>query len=187
LSTWFRDYFYISLGGNRVSIPRWYFNLFFTFLVSGLWHGANWTFIMWGAINGIYIILELAIKPFVNHFPKILKSRFIGTIITFILIDFAWIFFRASSIQNAFLIIKNMFSFGNDALKWNITTSYDFAICIGSIAFMEWIHYLQRHTNMRHFFSDKPIAVRWLTYTFIIWAIWIFGVFGSRQFIYFVF
>jgi D-alanyl-lipoteichoic acid acyltransferase DltB (MBOAT superfamily) len=59
LSTWFKDYLYISLGGNKVSIPRWYFNLFFVFLVSGFWHGANWTFIIWGAINGFYLVFAL--------------------------------------------------------------------------------------------------------------------------------
>jgi len=58
LSSWFRDYLYISLGGSRVSRPRWYFNLFFTFLISGLWHGANWTYVVWGGLNGLYLIME---------------------------------------------------------------------------------------------------------------------------------
>lgn len=62
LSTWFRDYLYIPLGGKRVSVPRWYFNLFFVFLVSGLWHGADWTFIVWGALHGFYIIFALITK-----------------------------------------------------------------------------------------------------------------------------
>ncbi len=64
LSTWFKDYLYISLGGNRVSIPRWYFNLFFVFLVSGFWHGASWTFIIWGALHGFYLVFALIIEPF---------------------------------------------------------------------------------------------------------------------------
>jgi alginate O-acetyltransferase complex protein AlgI len=187
LSTWFRDYFYVSLGGNRVAVPRWYFNLFCTFLISGLWHGANWTFIIWGALNGAYIVLELVLKPIFAKLPALLKSRTIGMVFTFALIDFAWIFFRASSVQNGLMIIRNMFSLSHDGWRWNITDTYDFGICIAAIVFMEGIHYLQRHTRMRHFFSDTPIAVRWVTYTFLIWAIWIFGVFGSREFIYFVF
>src|SRR5450759_1635191 len=59
LSSWFKDYLYISLGGNRVSIPRWYFNLLFVFVISGLWHGANWTFIIWGALNGFYLVFAI--------------------------------------------------------------------------------------------------------------------------------
>src|SRR5438270_2101441 len=59
LSTWFRDYLYVSLGGNRVPKPRWYFNLFLTFLVSGLWHGASWVFVIWGAIHGFYLIFSI--------------------------------------------------------------------------------------------------------------------------------
>lgn len=64
LSTWFRDYLYIPLGGNRVGIPRWYFNLFFTFMVSGLWHGANWTFVIWGALHGTYLIIGILTRNF---------------------------------------------------------------------------------------------------------------------------
>ncbi|MDT7604999.1 MAG: alginate O-acetyltransferase complex protein AlgI, partial [Acidobacteriota bacterium] len=67
LSTWFRDYVYLSLGGNRVSRPRWYFNLFFTFLVSGLWHGANWTYVIWGALNGVYLIAEIVWRQAVGE------------------------------------------------------------------------------------------------------------------------
>ncbi len=187
LSTWFRDYFYISIGGNRVSIPRWYFNLFLTFLVSGLWHGANWTFIIWGALNGVYIVLEIIIKPITLKFPKLINFRVLNVLITFILIDFAWIFFRASSVQNAVILIRNMFVFSNGGLKWALFDTYDFWICVISILFMEWVHYMERHNKMRHFFNDRPLIVRWAMYTFLVWAIWIYGVFGAREFIYFVF
>src|SRR3989344_5166299 len=82
LSTWFRDYFYFSIGGNRVSIPRWYFNLFATFLLSGFWHGANWTFIFWGALHGFYLIFgimaskirtAIAGSIYIDRFPAIYK------------------------------------------------------------------------------------------------------------------
>jgi alginate O-acetyltransferase complex protein AlgI len=187
LSSWFRDYLYISLGGKRVTIPRWYLNLFITFLVSGLWHGANWTFVIWGALNGVYVIIEHILKPVYQKLPRFINNRFSGIAITFILIDFSWIFFRASNLQNAMLIIKNMFTFGEGGWNWNLIDGYDFGIGIGGIIIMELIHYLQRHKGMRHFFSDKPVMVRWATYSFLLWAIWIFGVFGSREFIYFVF
>jgi len=187
LSTWFRDYFYISLGGNRVTVPRWYFNLFITFLVSGLWHGANWTFIIWGALNGLYIIAELMLKPVTKRLPNIFKLKALNILITFILIDFAWIFFRASSLQNDRVVIKSMFHFADGGLKWAIFDKYDFWICVVSILFMEWVHYLERHNKVRHFFNDKPLVLRWVMYIGILWAIWIYGVFGAREFIYFTF
>ena len=187
LSSWFRDYFYISLGGSRVTIPRWYFNLFITFLVSGLWHGANWTFIIWGALNGLYIIAELALKPVTKRLPKIFRLKALNILITFVLIDFAWIFFRAPSLQNAGLVMKNMFQFSDGGLRWAIFDKYDFWICVVSILFMEWVHYLERHNKMRHFFNDKPLVFRWAMCIGILWAIWIYGVFGAREFIYFTF
>ncbi|WP_221392632.1 MBOAT family protein [Dyadobacter sp. NIV53] len=118
LSTWFKDYLYISLGGNRVSVPRWYFNLFIVFLLSGLWHGANWTYLMWGAINGLYLIFALVLakpKGYFNNFlgasrfPKVFSVFQILT--TFALVCFSWIFFRANNIGDAFKIISKIFQF----------------------------------------------------------------------------
>ncbi len=115
LSTWFKDYLYISLGGNKVSIPRWYFNLFFVFLVSGLWHGANWTFIIWGALNGFYLVAALITKPLTDKigsatgFDKATKLNALFQILfTFALASFAWIFFRANTVSDAFSIVKKI-------------------------------------------------------------------------------
>jgi alginate O-acetyltransferase complex protein AlgI len=112
LSTWFRDYVYIPLGGNKVSSARLNFNIFVTFVVSGLWHGANWTFVVWGAIHGIFLILEKYIvkckSKFVDSttsFPSILTIPS-----TFIIVCFAWVFFRSDSLDAAFFILNNMFS-----------------------------------------------------------------------------
>ncbi|PIV92368.1 MAG: membrane-bound O-acyltransferase family protein, partial [Flavobacteriaceae bacterium CG17_big_fil_post_rev_8_21_14_2_50_33_15] len=101
LSTWFKDYVYIPLGGNRVVKWRWLFNLFITFLISGLWHGANWTFVFWGALNGCYLILEAIVF-------KRRRDGIFNIVFTFILINFAWIFFRANSITEALYIIKKI-------------------------------------------------------------------------------
>ncbi len=113
LSTWFRDYLYIPLGGNRVSIPRWYFNLFITFLVSGLWHGANWTYVVWGALNGVYLIAGIWYSRYVrlgfssSRYSTVRNAaKILGT---FILTCFAWIFFRARNIGEALHIIANLF------------------------------------------------------------------------------
>ncbi|MFZ1785889.1 MAG: MBOAT family O-acyltransferase [Ferruginibacter sp.] len=115
LSTWFRDYLYISMGGNRVSVPRWYFNLFFVFLVSGFWHGANWTFLIWGALHGLYLVAEILVSKTretgagKNRLPKYSGvRRFLQVCLTFTLVTFAWIFFRANSVSDALYIVKNI-------------------------------------------------------------------------------
>ena len=112
LSTWFRDYVYIPLGGNRRKTVR---NIFLTFLISGLWHGANWTFVVWGALHGIYLILTIQLIQRIK-----IKGRlysYATTLITFLFVSFAWIFFRANTIQDAFLIIKKAFSFNIGYVK----------------------------------------------------------------------
>jgi alginate O-acetyltransferase complex protein AlgI len=109
LSTWFRDYLYIPLGGNRVSIPRWCFNIMIVFMVSGLWHGANWTFVIWGALHGFFILRE-------RLSPKIFDPKEAGSnpalhvalaIRTFILTSLMWVFFRAESLAKAIDIFKS--------------------------------------------------------------------------------
>ncbi len=117
LSTWFRDYLYIPLGGNRKGKVRRYLNLFIVFLVSGLWHGANWTFVLWGMLHGIYQIIGHLTISTRNH---LLEKTGIGkhktlvrvgrTFITFLLVDFAWLFFRARSVTEACALIKHLFT-----------------------------------------------------------------------------
>lgn len=111
LSTWFRDYLYIPLGGNRVPKPRWIFNIFITFLISGLWHGANWTYIVWGALHGFYFVLSaltefarqrLSALTRLDKLPRLRTA--ISTLTTFALVSFAWIFFRATSLSDALYI-----------------------------------------------------------------------------------
>jgi alginate O-acetyltransferase complex protein AlgI len=109
LSTWFRDYLYIPLGGNRVVKWRWYYNLFITFLISGLWHGANWTFVIWGALHGTYLIAEIFIKnkQFTAEIPFKVKHVF-RVVVTFAFVLVSWVFFRANSIQDVGYIMTNV-------------------------------------------------------------------------------
>jgi len=107
LSTWFRDYLYIPLGGNRVSLLRWSFNIMVVFMVSGLWHGANWTFVLWGALHGLMLLCERYSNKL---FPSVTASKnsflnALGTLKTFILVSIAWVFFRAED----FIKVKDMF------------------------------------------------------------------------------
>jgi D-alanyl-lipoteichoic acid acyltransferase DltB (MBOAT superfamily) len=193
LSTWFTDYLYISLGGNRIGIPRWYFNLFFVFLVSGLWHGANWTFIIWGALNGFYLIFALIkkrfIKPSEKSSPEIIKSGFniINILITFALICLSWVFFRANSSHDAFVIIRNMFKINMPFYSggW-IQIFYGFA----GLIFLIYIEfkqefYFQIETSLP--LNSFSIARNYAFYSMLFLAILIVGVFDSGHFIYFQF
>jgi alginate O-acetyltransferase complex protein AlgI len=117
LSTWFRDYLYIPLGGNRVPKLQWVFNLLITFLISGLWHGANWTFAIWGALHGLYVIVFGLTEKLRTRFASALRmDRFqkltnaLSTFTTFSLVSYAWIFFRANNLSDALYISKGLFS-----------------------------------------------------------------------------
>jgi len=191
LSTWFRDYVYIPLGGNRVPIHLFYFNLFVVFLLSGLWHGANWTFVMWGFLNCIYIILFFMTQKIRERiFPESKLYNIISIIFTFILVGFGWIFFRANNISEAFFIITNLFSrinlniFNMDlkVSKANLLLSFTL------IFFIEFVHYLQeKDIDIKKKFLSLPRIIRWGIYLIFILIILLFGVFKNMQFIYFQF
>lgn len=202
LSTWFRDYLYIPLGGNRVKTWRWQFNLFITFLVSGFWHGANWTYIVWGAIHGFYLICSLWTRNFRQAFcravlldqhPFFHKCLRVG--MTFTLVCFAWIFFRANNISDAGYILTHMFQGLHRGLKltggWQLLQMgldrYELTVAAVAIGFMESIHLVQRHRSIRHMFAEKPIWFRWAVYYALVFGMVFFGVFEKRQFIYFQF
>jgi D-alanyl-lipoteichoic acid acyltransferase DltB (MBOAT superfamily) len=108
LSTWFRDYVYIPLGGNRKGVSSTYRNLFLTFLISGIWHGANWTFMIWGALHGLGVLVTRELErsaAYRERVPKLAKQ--IGV---FLFVTFTWIFFRASSLPEAMLIVRRIFT-----------------------------------------------------------------------------
>ena len=105
LSSWLRDYVYIPLGGSRVALPRIYFNLLATFLVSGIWHGAGWTFVVWGALHGLYQCAGRAAKPLLEK-AKIPAA--VKILVTFCLVTFAWIFFRTESLGQAALVVRKI-------------------------------------------------------------------------------
>jgi D-alanyl-lipoteichoic acid acyltransferase DltB (MBOAT superfamily) len=200
LSTWFKDYLYITLGGNRVTIPRWYLNLFIVFLVSGLWHGANWTFIIWGALNGFYLVFGLVSKDLRDRLARrffLSKIPFLSELTTFFLIAFAWIFFRAKDVQTAIYIIIHMVTGLRDLLIMLINrqsifenlglTTWGIVLSLLSILFLETVHYVQSKMDISEVFRRKPLYVRWLTYTALVACIVFFGVFEEHQFIYFQF
>lgn len=128
LSSWFKDYVYIPLGGNRCSKPRHLFNLFLTFFLSGLWHGANWTFVIWGSLHAFYQIFGILTKSIrskikakvgITEQSKIWRA--VQLLFTFALVCFAWIFFRANTVMDAFVLIKAMFSAGAVDIAYTAT------------------------------------------------------------------
>lgn len=205
LSSWFRDYVYIPLGGSRTVKWRWYYNLFITFLVSGLWHGANWTFVVWGALHGSYLILSIVSEKYRDKLKEYLgiKQGFaldsaIKLLFTFVLVNFAWIFFRANSIGDALYIVQNLGSgLGKDVLAVsgnfsklaNLMDADLLELYLGFffIGFMEFIHLVERPGDIRHFMRSKSRTVRWSYYYVLLFFILFFGVYEETQFIYFQF
>lgn len=206
LSTWFRDYLYIPLGGNRCSKMCRYRNIMITFLASGLWHGASWTYVIWGGLHGMYQIIGDVLKPMKARW--ILKCKvqtdnfsykFGQIIITFLLTTFAWIFFRAETIGGAFYYIKRMFT------KWNPWVIFDqsmFELGLDrievNILFMallvlfltEIVRYV-RKVDLGEFLLKQNLWFRWLVVFVLIISILLYGIYGinfdSNQFIYFKF
>jgi D-alanyl-lipoteichoic acid acyltransferase DltB (MBOAT superfamily) len=183
LSTWFRDYLYIPLGGNRVSVYRNMFNLFFVFLVSGLWHGANWTFIIWGALHGLYLMMEIVIDRLV---PSIKLPRSIRWILNFVLVAIAWVFFRASNFQTAKQILKNIYTFKPGPLY--IGNASYLVYSFFAILFLFAAEYNAEKLNNRYawLYSERKV-LRWSAYLLLILTLLSIGVFNGGQFIYFQF
>jgi len=197
LSTWFRDYLYIPLGGNRVSKIKWYRNLIVVFVLSGMWHGANWTFIIWGLLHGIYLMISIMTKRVKNILSRITMidkipslGRTIRTLITFHLVLFAWIFFRANSLHEAGYIITHIFtknfSFTLDGIGFSLRWIVIYGIMV---IFMEMIHLFEERKNSSivDIVGTYPIAIRWIIYNAVITCTLSLGFFGSQQFIYFQF
>ena len=184
LSTWFRDYVYINLGGSRVSNLKMFYNLFITFLISGFWHGANWTFLIWGAIHGTYIIFEKLFnldieKP--SHYS--ILNKLFRNFIVFNLVVFAWIFFRANNLNDAYYIIINMFDFNNVIFYNSETFFYAF---IG--LFVLWFNDLLEEFKYKNQYLKKNNSI-FISFYYAILTLFIFyfGVFNGGQFIYFQF
>ncbi|HLP73982.1 MAG TPA: MBOAT family O-acyltransferase [Bacteroidales bacterium] len=192
LSTWFRDYLYISLGGNRVPVPRWYINLMLVFLISGLWHGANWTYVIWGGLNGLYLVSAVVLQPLKDRFDRFTRlnrfpvaDRLIQILFTFTLTCFAWIFFRANNVDQAFSIARKIFRFEGPLYYEEISLML---MSFLSIIFLVAVETKKEYFGGRiSFFNNSSWVVRNLSYAFLIIIILLAGVFDGGQFIYFQF
>lgn len=184
LSTWFRDYLYIPLGGNKVPLARWSLNILIVFMVSGLWHGANWTFVLWGALHGIVFMLE-------KYFSKLFsfnvneKWSLMNVVLvfkTFIITSFIWIFFRAKDFNNAKQIIYGLFK----PHDWSISNTelfYPFFFVL-LIVLSDVLLYNSRIDLKLS--SAKPFY-RWLVYGVLVFALFALSGTNKFNFIYFQF
>ena len=192
LSTWFRDYVYIPLGGSRKREVRVYFNLFVVFVVSGLWHGAAVTFIIWGAIHGILIVLE---KAFTNYNLKLNRNKGISVIVftisTFIWVCFAWIYFRANSLSDALYISKGIFNFNQKVDYPGLGLPvHEFSVGLIAIFLLLVFDALHRRYNAIKLLDKIPFYLRPVLYVTVVFVILIFGIYGEnsvQEFIYFQF
>ena len=207
LSTWFRDYLYVPLGGNRVTRSRWYANLFITFLVSGLWHGARWTFVVWGALHGIYLVGGLLtatararLRAALGLASRPAFERAWQMVATFALVNVAWVFFRASSLRDARYVLSH---FPRGILAQLATLVHDqaarshllfldlpashLALAVLAVIAMLAVEHEQRRGPLHARIVALPTSARWTAYAATVLAIMTLGVFGSAKFIYFQF
>lgn len=179
LSTWLKDYIYIPLGGSRCSKIRSYYNIVITFLVSGIWHGANWTFIIWGLIHGFIQIIEKLLniqKCEKRGFIKVLRI-----ITTFLIVNFAWIFFRMPTIESGFGVIKKIFT---DFSSNIFVDAPNMAMIAIAVLILFTKEFFEEYYPQISLFNNKHTIVRWITYLTITSLIIMLGVFDSTQFIY---
>lgn len=181
LSTWLKDYVYIPSGGSRCSKTRNYWNIFMTFLVSGIWHGANWTFVFWGILHGVFQIIEKMFgwqKVSTTNLPVRIGRIFL----TFTLVTIAWIFFRQPSMGDAFGVIERIVTDHGALFKPSNKDVVFSLLSIGIVACVD----LTREFMPKRFYqsTQAPTAIRWCVYWALLLLVLLSGVFDSSQFIY---
>jgi alginate O-acetyltransferase complex protein AlgI len=196
LSTWFKDYIYIPLGGNRVAPALVALNLIIVFMISGLWHGANWTFIIWGLLHGTFLVTSLLTQKLRQNLVRATKlnsaphlHNFLKIAITFTLVSLSWIFFRSNTMQDAFYILASIAKLKLTlSLGLGLSVSY-FILSLVLILAVGIIHLLQERKGQTflEFMRSKSLKVKFIFYLALLFAILLFGVFDNSHFIYFQF
>ena len=183
LSSWFMDYLYIPLGGNRVRYVRHLFNLMVTFVVSGLWHGANWTFLCWGATHGVYLVVEtIWRKSFHLSFPDNIFVRLFKICVCFVFVSIAWVFFRANSLNDAITVFSSVLSIGGDLFTNGLSISRGTALFL--LIFKDIKDAAGINIKLLH--SDNP-WVSGISILFLVSYIMLLGALNAGSFIYFQF
>lgn len=182
LSTWLKDYVYIPMGGGRCSKLRSYWNIFVTFLVSGIWHGANWTFIVWGCMHGVCQIVEKILGQQKCNYGTFGKG--VKIIITFLLVNFAWIFFRMPTLEEACKVIARIFD-PTLPMRLFLPSNSDILFTIVGVTMLLLKDFFDEyHPNRLIIFDNNKTYIRWGAYISVFIMIMLMGVFGADQFIY---
>jgi len=201
LSRWFRDYLYIPMGGSRVPAARGYLNLMFTFLVSGMWHGANWTFLIWGFAHGLFQSAGKLTQPLRGKFMRFLRlenfflTNILRALFCFVLVTVAWVFFRANTAGDAFYILRHMFIHmeANAAYVFNAVTAvapnvFELTILACMIVFLLVVDFFAKNADIHARLNRAPFMCRFAFYYVQAAFVMAAGVFDSAgQFIYFQF
>ena len=201
LSTWFKDYLYIPLGGSRVSVPRWYLNLMIVFLISGLWHGAKWTFLIWGGLHGLYLIAGIVTHASRQHLlhawgieraPRLHRMLQTGTVFT--LVCFGWIFFRADSVSDAWFIVSHLgtgwgefFKRPSMILLNQGLSRNQFLLGLLGVIVIESVHAIQSRTAIAPLLASRSMWLRWSFYMALALVVINLSMVSETPFIYFQF
>ncbi len=178
LSTWFRDYLYFPLGGSHGPWWKHFRNLIFIFFLSGLWHGANWTFVIWGILHALYLIAEVLAG---KCFPKLKISSFIRLLVTFLVVSLFWVFFRSQNISQAFEVLHKLTAVSFNQSIALLMDRNELILCVLLIAGL---------LIKERFIKHVSLANRWVYYSLLgllILTCYLFGLYDQKQFIYFQF
>jgi D-alanyl-lipoteichoic acid acyltransferase DltB (MBOAT superfamily) len=203
LSTWFRDYVYIPLGGNRVSAGRWALNILIVFGLSGLWHGANWTFAIWGIYHGVLLIVGRFSTRFWSGFYRVTGlsrvdrvASLVDIVSTFLIVSAGWVFFRSTSLNESLAVLRTIATDWKSYLILDteiprLLRTYwspaDGAIILVALLILEIGDSLQDRIRIRSWLSDRPAIVRWAAYYALACMLLFWGQFNGTPFIYFQF
>lgn len=186
LTTWFRDYIYFPLGGNRCGKSRWILNTMIVFTVSGLWHGAAYTFLIWGALHGACMVIERLVygDRIKLISPKLSLANLLRLMLTFTIVNFAWIFFRVNDISDVMTIFHKIFTIPGSPFIDADTLVYAlmFAMFIFAVDFSE-----EYHNGKVKLLNSRYTFVRWTSYIALVIMVLLFGVLDGGSFIYFQF
>ena len=190
LSSWLRDYLYISLGGNRKGKIRTYINLFLTMLLGGLWHGANWNFIIWGGLNGIGLAAHKFMRVFWGNDTKTPSkgiSHWFGVFFTFHFVMLAWIFFRNASLDDCWTMLSQIFGNFQSQIFWQVLSGYKLVFIFIFIGYLLHFSPIKFENYFKNKFINLPMLCKALVVIVLIYIIVQVKSSDVQPFIYFQF